>query len=75
MNSSRLVAKVLLTKYIIKREIIPVRKPKNNASVFEITPSGMGLVFVLYILLSISSSNHILKAADDPAPKLIESKT
>ena len=50
-------------------------KPKNNASVFEITPSGMGLVFVLSILLSISSSNHILKAADDPAPKLIAIKT
>ena len=47
----------------------------NNASVFEIIPSGMGLVFVLSILLSISSSNHILIAADDPAPKLIDSNT
>ena len=40
---------------------------KNDFST-EILPEAIGLVFVLSIDLSISSSNHILIEADDPAP-------
>ena len=45
--------------------------PKTNASFFVTIPSGMGRIFVLSIVRSISSSNHILIEADDPAPMAI----
>ena len=49
--------------------------PRGLSSFLDIIPRGIGLVFVLSILLSISSSNHILIAADEPAPKVTASKT
>ena len=49
--------------------------PKINASVLDIIPSGIGLVLVRSIVLSISSSNHIFIAADDPAPRVMDNKT
>ena len=54
---------------------MPVKIPKIKASFLDIIPRGIGLVFVLSIFLSISSSNHILIAADEPAPKVTASKT
>ena len=54
---------------------MPVKIPKNKASFLDIIPRGIGLVFVLSILLSISSSNHIFIAAEEPAPNAIASIT
>ena len=65
----------MLTLYITNKEIIPVNIPKIKASDLDIIPSGIGLVLVRSIVLSISSSNHIFITADDPAPRVIDSKT
>ena len=50
---------------------MPVNIPRTRASFFETIPSGIGLNFVLSIVLSMSSSNHILIAAEEPAPSAI----
>ena len=57
------------------KDKIPIIIPKINASFFDIMPRGIGLAFVLSMLLSISSSNHIFIDADEPAPRVIDNKT
>jgi len=57
------------------KEIVPVNIPTTSASFFETIPSGIGLSFVRSIVLSMSSSNHILIAAEEPAPNAIATIT
>ena len=46
--------------------------PKDNASSALIAPVTIGLFCVLFILLSISLSYHILMLAAEPAPRVIQ---
>ena len=68
VNNNKLVARELENHCISNNEIIPVKIPNTNASFLDTMPRGMGRNFVLSIALSISSSNHILIAAEEPAP-------
>ena len=47
------------------------RSPNAKASVGSILPVGIGLFFVLSILLSISRSYHWFSTPAEPAPKAI----
>ena len=75
MNNNKLVASGFANHCISNKEIIPKKIPKTNASFFVTIPSGMGRVLVHSIVRSISSSNHILIEADDPAPIAIANIT
>ena len=65
-----------LENHCIKiNDMTPVNIPKTKASFFDTIPKGIGLDFVLSIVLSISSSNHIFIDAEDPAPRAIANIT